>query len=105
MNIEEFVRKTYQDVQVLRPYLWCNDGFGMSVQGGRTEYSYPRENSPDFLSMEIGNILSDEELFHPYKDEKHKPYNKTVYGYVPIEIIQQVIEKHGGIDIVKTFKL
>ena len=35
-------------------------------------------------------------------EEKESPTN-TVYGYVPIEVIQQVIEKHKGINLNKPF--
>ena len=31
-------------------------------------------------------------------------YTNTVYPYVPTNIIEQVLEKHGGIDVEKTFQ-
>ena len=33
----------------------------------------------------------------PHVEDASKPTD-TVYGYVPIEVIEQVITKHGGLD-------
>ena len=32
----------------------------------------------------------------PYAEDRERPTD-TVYGYVPVEIVERVIEKHGGI--------
>jgi hypothetical protein len=36
-----------------------------------------------------------------FAEDRDNP-TETVYGYVDAEIIQEVIDKHGGIDIEKT---
>ena len=41
---------------------------------------------------------------YPFSDENEYAeddwnYTETVYGYVPIEVVEKLIEKHGGIKI------
>jgi hypothetical protein len=31
-------------------------------------------------------------------------YTDTIYPYIPIELVQEYIDLHGGIDVEKTFK-
>ena len=75
MTIRDWLKKpvrmhTY-GIQENRPRLYCNDGYSISVQASSFHYCRPREDDSD--------------------------YTKTVYGYVPIEIIEELINKHGGI--------
>lgn len=78
------------------------DGFRMSVQGSRWHYCSPRETQSWYLAMEIGHPSVEEPLIAEYAENKEAPTD-TVYGWVPCDIIQQVIDNHGGIDIEKTF--
>lgn len=105
MNIQEFLTKTHiiNNGFIMRPRIICNDGFNMSVQAGYTLYSTPRTNENMFSSCEIGFPSKKENLIMEYAEEPRKPLN-TVYGYVPIEVIEEVIGKHGGININETFK-
>ena len=45
---------------------------------------------------------SDEPLIFEYA-ETENDWTNTVYPYVPVEIIQQVIDKHNGINVEETF--
>ena len=104
MNLEEFTKKTIlKEEYGIRPRIICNDGFKMSVQGGTGMYSNPREMTDFYLSMEIGFPSQKEELIMEYAEEADRP-TETVYGWVDCKIIQQVIDKHKGIDVKKTFK-
>ena len=106
MNLSEFNEKTYQpeNEYPMKPQIICNDGFKMSVQGSRTHYSTPRSNLDFYSNMEIGYPSEKVEEFMEYVEDKDKPTD-TVYGYVPSDIIQQVIEKHGGINSELTFAI
>ena len=44
-----------------------------------------------------------EPLLFDYADDNTN-YLQCIYGYVPIEIVYHIINKHGGIDVEKTFK-
>lgn len=80
------------------PRIECADGFSLSVQGHSGAYCRPRGDFEDRYTMvEIGFPSAREELIMPYIDggEDTDP-TQTVYGYVPVELVEQVITKHGG---------
>lgn len=85
------------EYQACRPYIVCNDGFKMSVQASAAHYCEPREN---FLfayeAVEIGFPNRREPLLAKYAEEP-KRLTMTVYGWVPVDVVDAVIEKHGGI--------
>lgn len=105
MNLNEFTRATYQQGRIInfytRPRIHCVDGFNFSVQGGEGKYSSPRTNEKEFMAMEIGFPSEVEELILEFADDSDNPTD-TVYPYVDNDIIQKVIDKHGGIDEEKT---
>jgi hypothetical protein len=104
MNINEFIQK-YRIVKRLipgmtsshTPKVVCNDGFEMSVQAGQSLYSEPRDVANSYEEAEVGFPSTEETLLTTYAEDGDNPCG-TVYGYVPCSIIDQVIEKHGGID-------
>ena len=69
----------------------------MSVQAGTMLYSIPRLNLSDgeYTACEIGFPNREEELIEQYA-ENLEDLTETVYAYVPIEVIGEVIKKHGG---------
>ena len=69
----------------------------MSVQAGAGLYCEPRANleSGEYTACEVGYPSQKEELLMPYIEDPTKP-TESVYPYVPVEVIEQVIEKHGG---------
>lgn len=99
--LKDFLRETYElvdgVVQAVRPHIYCEDGFEMSVQAGDGLYSAPRENleSGEYTACEVGFPNRKEELLMPYAEDLKTP-TESVYGYVPVEVIEQIIEKHGG---------
>ena len=86
------------------PKLVCKDGFTMSVQAGESLYSSPRDVADKYEQAEVGFPSSPEPLIVKYAedwevegdDDQH--LCDTVYPYVPVELIDEVIHKHGGID-------
>ena len=105
MNINEFIQK-YKKVKKLipgmtsshTPYVICKDGFKMSVQAGQSLYSEPRDVADSYEEAEVGFPSAEESLLTSYAEDNRNPCD-TVYGYVPCSIIDEVIEKHGGIDV------
>ena len=75
--------------------LVCADGFSMSVQGDSGAYCEPRNNNGPYTEVEIGYPNQIEELIIPWAENPAKP-TQTVYGYVPTEVVLEVILKHGG---------
>ncbi len=110
----------YQEV---RPRIVCNDGYSVSVQASEHMYCEPRytqwqnENgwqvingnyrlSSDtprnfetdhfmpYESVELGFPSEADELIYEYAEDDN--YTSTVYGCVPVKIVEKLIEKHGG---------
>ena len=75
----------------------CKDGFKMSVQAGQSLYSEPQDVADSYERAEVGFPSTEESLLTSYAEDGEALCD-TVYGYVPCSIIDQVIEKHGGID-------
>ena len=109
--------------QKVRPRIVCNDGYSVSVQASEYTYCEPRYTqwqNEDGWEVINGNYWSSSETprnfetdhFTPYEsvelgypseaDEliyectEGNDYTNTVYGYVPVKIVEQLIEKHGG---------
>ena len=75
----------------------CADGFSMSVQANESAYCEPRLNKQrKYNLVEVGYPSHEEELLMPWAENRLEP-TETVYGYVPVDIVTNVIVKHGGI--------
>lgn len=74
----------------------CADGFTVSVQASRIRYCVPRNNSGPYSAVELGFPSEGDSLIQGYAEDQDQPTN-TVYGWVPADIVRQLIAKHGGI--------
>jgi hypothetical protein len=80
-----------------RRRIQCVDGFSMSVQASDTHYCTPRTTGLGFYNAyEVGFPSEAEPLLMEYAEDESIPTG-TVYGYVPVQVIVNVIVKHGGI--------
>lgn len=82
--------------EIVMPMLVCADGFSMSVQASFGHYCTPRDNDGPWTEAEVGFPSSAEELLIPYAEDEEDP-TETVYAYVPVSVIREVIRKHGGL--------
>lgn len=84
------------------PRIHCPDGYNVSIQANYGAYCEPRiDDSPDgYAKVELGYPSSIDEEFKPYAEDKDD-WSNTVYAYVPVDIVNKVIERHGGIDYLK----
>ena len=74
----------------------CADGFRMSVQAHDGAYCEPRlDAQKKYTLVEIGFPSKEESLIMPWAESPDDPTG-TVYGYVPVDIVSNVIVKHGG---------
>ena len=93
-NVSEFFKKAgaTRNKRVI-----CADGFEMSIQAHFGAYCSPRiDNAEKYTSVEIGFPSKREPMLIDFADEPSHP-TETVYGYVPVQIVTNVIAKHGGI--------
>ena len=126
MNVQQFLRQTtriykgiYGITEKVRPHITCKDGFSVSVQAGlfggwydTIEISHGLSfGGVYFKEVELGFPNMEDDLIKEYAEEATKEgpegeavqdYINTVYPYVPIEVVEELIEKHGGIDERKT---
>lgn len=115
MNTNEFLNESYKrnyptlarisktferDIDKMyftRPRVVCKDGFSISIQASYVNYCIPRLTfSGDYEAVELGYPSKEESLIDDYAED---PDNLTsaVYGTVPVELVDKVLEKHGGI--------
>jgi hypothetical protein len=90
------------------PRIVCNDGFSLSVQVGYSLYSKPKKVAKRYSEVEIGYPSEPESLIAEYAEDwevqglDDPRLCETVYGYVPVKIVDKVLKKHGGIDMTET---
>ena len=74
----------------------CADGFSMSVQAHNGAYCSPaRDYADPYTSVEVGFPSKEEPLLMDYCEEPENP-TETVYAWVPVQVVTNVIAKHGG---------
>jgi len=78
-----------------RPRITCADGFSMSVQACKSHYCTPRDNFGPYSKVEVGFPSERVEEFMRYAEDRSRPTD-TVYAWVPIELVEDAIEAHGG---------
>jgi len=79
----------------------CFDGFEVSIQASAYHYCYPKETwneSKYYERFELGMPNKRCELLMPYCENADCP-TKSVYPQVPREVVQAMIEAHGGIQM------
>jgi len=84
-----------------RPYAECADGWSVSIQGNTDgHYCQPRntEYSGVPWEVELGYPSAEEPELIEYAEDKDRPTD-TVYAYVPIYVLEDIVERHGGIII------
>jgi hypothetical protein len=73
----------------------CKDGFSLSVQASHGAYCEPRQNMGPWHSVEVGYPSDVPVGIMSYAEDDNRPTG-TVYGYVPIELVETLIAEHGG---------
>ena len=85
------------------PRVVCADGFSMSVQADEFTYCSPRDSVGPWHSVEIGFPSERVEKLMEWAEDDDKP-TETVYGWVPLEVVAEVVEDHGGFkEVVMSF--
>jgi len=99
MTVKEFLESTFdpENPYQVRDRVTCHDGYSISIQGGTVgHYCSPRQHVNEYEQVELGYpSTADDELIEYAEDGSD--LTGTVYGYVPIEVIESIIAKHGGI--------
>lgn len=85
------------------PRIECMDGESISVQAGRYLYSTPRTDEGPWTAVEVGYpSVSPGPAILEYTETPDMPCS-SVYGYVPIWLVEAFIAAHGGINYAASF--
>ena len=87
------------NVLARNPIIRCADGFEMSVQAHDGAYSQ-RNTEGELLTVECGfptTTPKTAELRNYAELCGTSDYTETVYGFVPVEVVQAELDAHGGI--------
>lgn len=122
MTIVQWLNKSYMMLSgknqeclggsfLVRPFVICNDGFSISIQASSAHYCRPKKLLPTglyesvevmYLVSEVANYkyMDDYKLLHEYGSWEGSTIDGIgeVFGYVPIELVQNIIDLHGGIN-------
>ena len=95
-NLNEYMRDNRLENGNVRR-IKCTDGFTISVQGSNGSYCDPREDLADhYYEVECGFPNATPEYIMDYAENEDDP-TETVYGYVPVELVEKLIDLHGGV--------
>ena len=81
------------------PRIECADGESLSVQASETHYCSPRQNEAMWTEVEVGFPSKEPpETWREYFDGNWDEGDRTgsVYGFVPIFLVLDYINSHGG---------
>lgn len=79
----------------------CRDGFKISVQANENAYCEPMRNLANrYTSFELGYPSKPEPMIFDFAEDDD--YTHTIYGMVPEHIVDEMLRKHGGIDVMKS---
>ena len=79
------------------PRIECADGFTFSVQASETHYCSPRANGcHEYETVEVGFPSERVEALMPYMDDDDSDPTQTVYGGVPVSVVNAIVAEHGG---------
>ena len=103
MNVNEYLEATRNERKgkgyaflTVRPAIVCGDGLELSVQASHMHYCLPRENDGPYSAVEIGFPSDAIPEIMEWAETSATP-TETVYGYVPVEVVDAAIAAHGGI--------
>lgn len=74
----------------------CANGLRMSVQASQTHYCTPRNSTGPWVEVEVGYPSSPVQELKEYAENDYELTN-TVYAYVPVGLVEQIVEENGGL--------
>ena len=99
-----------ESIPTTRTRIILADGESVSVQANEYCYCHPRSDMSwsdldyydvPYYEYEIGFPSFVASEWMEYAEQSEKPTD-TVYGYVPVDLVQKVLDTHGGIDVEAT---
>ena len=73
----------------------CPDGFKVSIQASPYHYCEPKDYDGPYVSVELGFPSAVVESLVPFAENPDQPTD-TIYGWVPIGVVADVLTTHGA---------
>lgn len=106
MNVNEWLKMTQPPMVDyglgprqfgVRPRVTCRDGYSVSIQASSSHYCDPREdNLYEYTTVELGYPSMADNIIKDYAEDE-EDLTGTVYGHVPVELVEELLAIHGGI--------
>lgn len=93
-NLHDAARLPDRTVRYRQP-IRCADGLSFSVQANSMAYCMPRNDDGPYTAVEVGFPSQPVEELMEYAEDPDNP-TETVYGYVPVAVIEEIVNAHGG---------
>ncbi len=110
LTFNDYAILTYSENESIdRPKIICRDGFEFWVETGENSHTEPNVQpfkTASFRSVEIVKPSAEDERLKVFANEYlylSEPITESNIPYVPVELIEEMIKDHGGIDTEKTF--
>ena len=83
----------------MRNSFTCNNGLIFSLQTSESHYCTPQNDTGPWTHVEIGFPNRKIDALMPYADGAWRdcPPTDDVYAYVPMDIVQEMIDANGGL--------
>ncbi len=102
ISLELWLDKTLNSLKIgsLRPRAECKDGFSISIQDGSNGFPHNSTINPytgEIETLDLAYPSSDDcEEIWDYAYDK-AIYTDSVYPFVPVDLVDRLITRHGGI--------
>ena len=96
-NVKIINKKIPNTMKKPYPTLVLKSGLSLSVQASSYHYCEPRSDSGPYSSFEIGFPSEKIDKIMEYAEDPESP-TATVYGYVPSQVVLEIIQDNQGID-------
>lgn len=94
LKLQMWTTKEFGDL-VIPGSVVCKDGFTISVQASGSHYCAPRSSVGPWVMVECGFPSGDVPTLSAWKDGGESDTG-SVFGWVPVEVVEALIDSHGG---------
>jgi len=80
----------------------CADGVRLSIQASADHYCIPKDDEGPYTHVEVGfPSITPPKEWMKYAQNPDTP-TETVYGCIPVELVNKFVCEHGGVDFGKS---
>ena len=101
MNLNVYLQHYRRGDLRMAPALRMKDGLFISVQATSRHYCTPREDFGPWTHVEVGFPNRELPEIMEYAENSANP-TETVYGWVPVEIVEKIINDAGGVVLLES---